>query len=201
MEQTLHGLQPPGPALGIWTPRICGERQGITISLAQDVRSKETTTRSRLFHAELLSPTFPCPHFCFTETASPRCVVPPLPAPGEGRAKPFHTQTIPWGSCSGRSPRKALPGLGTTAQLWQETHQAVNTPRLWERNPARPAPLQSLPGCRMPFIQQTSVCPAPLGHSDLVPGSSSAGGSCDFLHGPVLLPSGACKVSPCHVWG
>lgn len=145
--------------MGIWTPRICGERQGITISLAQDIRSKETTTRSCLFHAELLSPTFPCPHFCFTETASPRCVVPPLPAPGEGRAKPFHTQTIPWGSCSGRSPRKALPGLGTTAQLWQETHQAVNTPRLWERNPARPAPLQSLPGCRMPFIQQTSVCP------------------------------------------
>lgn len=52
----------------------------------------------------------------------------------------------------------------------------VSTPRLWERNPARPAPLQSLPGCRIPFIQQTSVCSAPalLGHSGLVPGSSGA---------------------------
>lgn len=63
----------------------------------------------------------------------------------------------------------------------------VNTPRLWERNPARPAPLQSLPGCRIPFIQQTSVCPAQLGHSALVLGGSSAGGSWDLFCFPVEL--------------
>lgn len=101
--------QPPGATLATWTPR---ERQGITISLAQDIISEETTTRSSLFYTELLSPTFPCPHSCFTGTASPRCVVPPLPAPGEGRAKPFHTQTIPWGRRFWHIPRKGTAWAG-----------------------------------------------------------------------------------------
>lgn len=34
-----------------------------------------------------------------------------------------------------------------------------------------------------------------------LPGDSSACGSWDFLHGPVLLPRGTCKISPCPLWG
>lgn len=118
-----------------------------------------------LFSCRLFNPRFPAlPTFNwgFTWAASRHALLPA--ANKEERAelgsslhKPPHGAVI-WAGTTG-----GTEGLGTPLPPWQKPHHVLNTPRLWERNPARPAPLHSLPGCQMQFIRQTSVCSAQLG--------------------------------------
>lgn len=128
-----------------------------------------------------LNPTFPCPHFCFSWTASRRCVVPPLSAlrRRQGQALP-HTNH-PLGQLLWQIPTKgtAWAGHHSSALATDSSHQHAQA--VGEES-SLTCSLQSLPGWRMPFIQrhlsaELSWVPSP---GTGLPGCSSAFCRCHF---------------------
>lgn len=192
--------QPPGATLGIWTPRISGERQGNTVSghqlEANNNQEQFILCRVGKSHLSLPSLSF---HWDSITT-----VCGATPASARRRESPALPHTNhPLGQMFLADPHERhclgwAPQLSFGRLMGGEHAQAVGEESSPTCSPAEPPWLSD-------SIYPADIClPSSAGTLSPcagLPGGSSACGSWDFLQGPVRIPSAACQLSPCCVWG